>query len=236
MDDLSTQIEQARAMIAGRAKVAPRVGMILGSGLGGLADELVDATVIPYAEGPGFPRSTVYGHRGELALGVLAGQAVAVLRGRFHFYEGYTMRQVTFPIRVMRALGCDTLIVTNAAGGLRPDWAIGDLMRISDHIFLPGMAGHHPLIGENDERLGPRFPAMVGAYDAELGRRAHAVAAEQGTTLREGVYLMLTGPAFESGAELRMCRAFADAVGMSTAPEVVVARHGGMRVLGVSLV
>jgi purine-nucleoside phosphorylase len=236
MDDLYNQIERARAVIASRARVAPRVGLILGSGLGSLADELDEAAVVPYAEVPGFPRSTVQGHRGELAIGRLAGQPVAVMRGRFHFYEGYSMRQVTFPVRVMRALGCDTLIATNAAGGLRPDWAVGDLMRIADHIFLPGMAGHHPLIGENDERLGPRFPAMVGAYDAELGRLAHAVAAEQGTTLREGVYLMLTGPSFESGAELRMCRAFADVVGMSTAPEVVVARHGGMRALGLSLV
>jgi purine-nucleoside phosphorylase len=237
MDDLYTQIGQARAAITAHAGVTPRIGMILGSGLGGLADELADATIVPYAEVPGFPRSTVYGHRGELGLGMLAGQAVAVLRGRFHFYEGYTMQQVTFPVRVLRALGCETLIVTNAAGGLRPDWAIGDLMLITDQIFLPGMAGHHPLRGQNDERLGLRFPAMVGAFDAELGSLARAVAAEQGTTLREGVYLMLAGPAFESGAELQLCRAWgADVVGMSTAPEVVVARHAGMRVLGISLV
>jgi purine-nucleoside phosphorylase len=147
------------------------------------------------------------------------------------------MQQVTFPVRVMRALGCDTLLVTNAAGGLRAEWPVGDLMRIADHIFLPGMAGHHPLRGPNDDRLGPRFPAMVGAYDAELAALAHAVADEQGTTLRQGVYLMLTGPSFESAAELRMARVLgADAVGMSTAPEVVVARHMGMRVLGISLV
>ncbi|MBK9712697.1 MAG: purine-nucleoside phosphorylase [Kouleothrix sp.] len=237
MDDLFTQIGQARAAIADRTRIAPRVGMILGSGLGSVADELEDATALPYSEIPGFPRSTVHGHRGELALGRLAGQPVAVMRGRFHFYEGYSMQQVTFPVRVMRALGCSTLIVTNAAGGLRPDWAVGDLMRITDQIFLPGMAGHHPLIGENDDRLGLRFPAMVGAFDVELGQIARAVAAEQGTTLREGVYMMLTGPAFESGAELRMCRILgADVVGMSTAPEVTVARHGGMRVLGISLV
>src|SRR6266540_4823575 len=236
MDDLYNQIEQARATIAARASIAPRIGMILGSGLGSLADELEDAAVVPYAGIPGFPRSTVHGHRGELAIGHLAGQAVAVMRGRFHFYEGYSMQQVTFPVRVMRALGCDTLIVTNAAGGLRPDWAVGDLMQIADQIFLPGMAGHHPLIGENDERLGIRFPAMVGAYDQELARIAHAVAGEQSTTLRSGTYLMLSGPAFESAGELRFCRAFADVVGMSTAPEVVVARHGGMRVLGISLV
>ena len=237
MDDLFTQIEQARAAIGTRARVAPRFGLILGSGLGSLADELEDGVVVPYAEIPGFPRSTVHGHRGELALGRLAGQPVAVMRGRFHFYEGYSMQQVTFPVRVLRALGCTTLIVTNAAGGLRPEWAVGDLMLIADQIFLPGMAGHHPLRGENDERLGLRFPAMVGAFDAELRAIALATAAEQATTLREGVYLMLSGPTFESGAELTMCRILgADVVGMSTAPEVVVARHGGMRVLGISLV
>jgi purine-nucleoside phosphorylase len=237
MDDLYTQIEQSRASIAARGGVQPRVAMVLGSGLGGLADELADAVVVPYADIPGFPRSTVVGHRGELAIGRLATRPVAAMRGRFHFYEGYSMQQVTFPIRVLRALGCETLLVTNAAGGLRPDWAVGDLMRISDQIFLPGMAGHHPLRGENDDRLGPRFPPMVGAYDAELGRLAHTVAQEHGTTLREGVYVMVTGPSFESGAELRMLRAWgADAVGMSTAPEVAVARHMGMRVLGLSLV
>jgi purine-nucleoside phosphorylase len=237
MDDLYTQIEQARATVAARGGVRPRVGMILGSGLGGLADELADAVVVPYDEIPGFPRSTVPGHRSELAVGWLSGQPVAVLRGRFHFYEGYSMRQVTFPVRVLRALGCDTLILTNAAGGLRGDWAVGDLMRIADHIFLTGMAGHHPLRGENDERLGPRFPAMLDIYDAELGRLAHAIAQEQGTTLRDGVYFMLSGPSFESGAEMRMLRGWgADAVGMSTAPEAVVARHAGMRALGISLI
>jgi purine-nucleoside phosphorylase len=237
MDDLYTQIEQARAAIAARGAVRPRAGMILGSGLGGLADELADAVVVPYDEIPGFPRSTVPGHRSELAVGRLSGQPVAVLRGRFHFYEGYSMRQITFPVRVLCALGCDTLILTNAAGGLRNDWMVGDLMRIADHIFLPGMAGHHPLRGENDERLGPRFPAMLGVYDAELGRLAHAIAQEQGTTLRDGVYMMLSGPSFESGAEMRMLRGWgADAVGMSTAPEAIVARHAGMRALGFSLI
>jgi purine-nucleoside phosphorylase len=236
MDDLYDQIEQARVAIAARVTMTPRVALILGSGLGSLADQLDDAVVVPYADVPGFPRSTVHGHRGELAVGRLSGQPVAVMRGRFHFYEGYTMQQVTFPVRVLRALGCDTLIVTNACGGLHADWDAGDLMQITDHIFLPGMAGHHPLIGPNDERLGTRFPAMVGAYDTALAALAHAVAVEQGTTLRTGTYMMLTGPTFESGAELRMCQAFADVVGMSTAPEVVVARHGGMRVLGISLV
>lgn len=236
MDDLFTQIETARAFIAERASIAPRVGLILGSGLGGLADELEDATIVPYGDIPGFPVSTVHGHRGELAIGRLSGQPVLVLRGRFHFYEGYSMQQVTFPVRVMRALGCDTLIVTNAAGGLRADWAVGDMMQIADQIFLPGMAGHQPLVGPNDDRLGLRFPPMVDAFDKELAAIAHAVAAEQGSTLRSGTYFMVSGPAFESAGELRLCRAFADVVGMSTAPEVVVARHGGMRVLGISLV
>jgi purine-nucleoside phosphorylase len=236
MSDLFEQIELARAAIAARGGVTPKVGLILGSGLGALADELEDAVVVPYAEIPGFPRSTVHGHRGELALGMLAGQPVVVMRGRFHFYEGYSMQQVTFPIRVLQALGCEILMVTNAAGGLRSDWRVGDLMQIEDHIFLPGMAGHHPLRGPNDERLGTRFPAMLDAYDRELATLAQDVAAEQGTTLRSGVYMMLSGPTFESGAEIRMCSSFADAVGMSTAPEVVVARHGGMRVLGISLI
>lgn len=236
MDDLYTAIETARAVIAARGGIQPKVALILGSGLGSLADELTDAIVVPYAEIPGFPVSTVHGHRGELAIGTLAGQPVAVMRGRFHFYEGYSMQQVTFPVRVLKALGCETLIVTNAAGGLRREWSVGDIMRITDHIFLPGMAGNHSLRGPNDERLGTRFPPMLDAYSAELGEIAHAVAAAQGTTLRDGVYFMLSGPTFETGAELRMCSAFADAVGMSTAPEVVVARHGGMRVLGFSLV
>ncbi len=237
MDELYTQIEQTRAALAARGGLRPRAAMVLGSGLGGLADELADAVVVSYDEIPGFPRSTVPGHRSELAIGRLSGQAVAVLRGRFHFYEGYSMRQVTFPIRVLRALGCDTLILTNAAGGLRSDWAVGDLMRIADHIFMPGIAGHHPLRGANDERLGPRFPAMLGVYDAELGRLAHTIAQEQGTLLRDGVYLMLSGPSFESGAEMRMLRAWgADALGMSTAPEAIVARHAGMRTLGISLI
>lgn len=237
MDDLYDQIERARVAIAARAPVAPRVGLILGSGLGALADELEGGVAVPYADVPGFPHSTVVGHRGELALGRLAGQTAAVMRGRFHSYEGYSMQQVTFPVRVMRALGCDTLLVTNAAGGLHREWPAGDLMLIADQIFLPGMVGSHPLRGPNDDRLGPRFPAMVGAYDADLRATACAVAAEQGTTLREGVYMMLAGPSFESAAELRMARALgADAVGMSTAPEVVVARHMGMRVLGISLI
>ncbi|WP_322816848.1 purine-nucleoside phosphorylase [Chloroflexus sp.] len=230
-------IEQACAAIAPRLRLSPRVGLILGSGLSALADEMTDAVVIPYRDIPGFHEPKIVGHRGELAIGMLAGQPVAAMRGRFHFYEGYSMQEVTFPVRVLRALGCETLIVTNAAGGLRPDWQVGDIMRISDQIFLPGMAGHHPLRGPNDERLGLRFPAMVGAFDNDLVPLTRAVAADLGITLREGVYCMLSGPHFESAAELRMlCAWGADAVGMSTAPEIIVAIHGGMRVLGFSLI
>lgn len=237
MTDILTHIEQARAAIVDRTTLVPRIGLILGSGLGALADDMTDATVIPYTDIPHFPASTVVGHRGELAIGMLANQPVAVLRGRFHFYEGYSMQQVTFPVRVFRALGCDTLFVTNAAGGLHADWNVGDLMLITDQIFLPGIVGHHPLRGPNNDKLGPRFPAMVDAFDGELRKLAQTKAAEVGVTLRQGVYTMLTGPTFESSAELRMLRAWgSDAVGMSTAPEVAVARHAGMRVLGISLI
>ncbi|MGQ9547097.1 MAG: purine-nucleoside phosphorylase [Roseiflexus sp.] len=237
MNDLLAQIEQARSIIAARCHIKPHVALILGSGLGDLADAVTDAITIPYAEIPGFVQPAVVGHRGELVIGFLAGQPVAVMCGRFHFYEGYSMQQVTFPVRVLHALGCTTLLVTNAAGGLHPDWRVGDLMLITDHIFLPGLAGHHPLRGPNDDRLGPRFPPMVGAYDATLQAVARAAAAELGISLREGVYMMLSGPAFESSAELSLCRALgADAVGMSTAPEVVVARHMGMRCMGLSLI
>jgi purine-nucleoside phosphorylase len=232
-----TRIELARSIITARTSLIPRIALILGSGLSELADDLDSPTVVPYAEIPDFPPTTVVGHRGELVIGMLAGQPVAVLRGRFHFYEGYSMQQVTFPVRVLRALGCTTLLATNAAGGLHADWRVGDLMLITDHIFLPGLAGHHPLRGPNDERLGPRFPAMVGAYDHELMALARATAVSLGVLLREGVYLMLSGPAFESSAELRMCRLLgADAVGMSTVPEVIVARHMGMRCMGLSLI
>ncbi len=237
MDDLYMDIEYARAAIAAHTGQIPRVGIILGSGLGELANELQDAVVIPYTEIPGFAAVTAVGHSGHMALGQLSGQPLMVMRGRPHFYEGYTMQQVTFPVRVMRAMGCDVLIVTNAAGGLRPDWSVGHLMCIKDQIFLPALAGFHPLRGVNDDRLGPRFPAMVGAFDAQLAELAHQVAAEHGATLHDGVYAMVSGPAYESSAELHMLRLLgADAVGMSTAPEVVVARHGNMRVLGISLI
>jgi purine-nucleoside phosphorylase len=231
------QVEAASQALHQRVTLTPRVGIILGSGLNALADELEQPTTIPYGEIPGFATTSIVGHRGELAFGLLEGQPVAAMRGRFHFYEGHSMQQVTLPVRVLRALGCTVLIVTNAAGGLRADWQVGDIMRISDQLFLPGMAGLHPLRGLHDERLGERFPAMLYAYDTDLAYLAEQVAAQQGLTLRQGVYAMISGPSFESGAELRMLRLLGvDAVGMSTAPEVVVARQVGMRVLGLSLI
>jgi purine-nucleoside phosphorylase len=237
MSNLFDQIEEAAAFIHQRANLKPAVALILGSGLGQLADDIEAAVVVPYADIPHFPHATVEGHRGELVIGRLSGCPVAVMRGRFHFYEGYDLQQTTFPVRVLQALGAHTLFVTNAAGGLRPDWQVGDLMRIADHINIPGMAGQHPLRGPNDERLGVRFPAMTNAYDAELGRLVQDVAVALGISLREGVYAMLTGPSFETPAELRMLQLWgADAVGMSTVPEVIVARHGGMRVLGISMI
>lgn len=237
MTDLFDRIEEAAAFIRSRTALRPAVAIILGSGLSELAENVDVAATVPYAEIPHFPHSTVAGHRGELVLGTLSGCEVAIMRGRFHFYEGYSLDQTTFPVRVLQALGAHTLLVTNAAGGLRADWQVGDLMRIADHINFPGMAGQHPLRGPNDERLGVRFPAMTDAYDPGLGRLLHEVAAESGMALREGVYGMLAGPSFETPAELRMLqRLGVDAVGMSTVPEVIVARHGGMRVLGISMI
>jgi purine-nucleoside phosphorylase len=237
MTDLYDRIKVAAAAVREQTDLQPAVALILGSGLGALADDISAAATVAYADIPHFPQSTVEGHRGELVLGSLSGCNVAVMRGRFHYYEGYALDQTTFPVRVLRELGAHTLIVTNAAGGLRGDWHVGDLMRIADHINFPGMAGQHPLRGPNDARLGLRFPALTDAYDAELGRLAHSLADEVGITLHDGVYAMLTGPSFETPAELRMLQMLGiDAVGMSTVPEVIVARHGGMRVLGISMI
>lgn len=236
-DELSAKIKTTADFIRSRSQRAPNVGVILGSGLSQLVDHINDATVISYNEIPDFPTPSVPGHKNELVLGELAGVALLALRGRFHFYEGYTMQEVTLPVRVMQALGVDTLIVTNAAGGLNADWQVGNLMCIRDHIFLPGMAGMHPLRGPNNDRWGLRFPPMLNAYDGALGAMAQAAASRVGATLREGVYAMVSGPSFETGAEMTFLRTLgADAVGMSTAPEVIVARHAGMRVLGISLI
>lgn len=210
---------------------------MLGSGLNPLADEISVTDRIPYRDVPNFPVSTVEGHSGELVLGMLGGKAVMAMRGRAHYYEGYSMQHVTLPIRVMRVLGVETLIVTNAAGGVNQDFRAGDLMLITDHVNLVGMAGNNPLRGPNDDALGPRFPDMSEAYDRALSEKTRALAKKQAVELREGVYVMLAGPSFESPADVRFLRMVgADAVGMSTVPEVIVARHGGMRVLGLSLI
>lgn len=235
---LYDQVQEAAASIRARAALQPAIAIILGSGLGDLASDVRDATALPYAEIPHFLRSTVSGHAGRLLVGRLENVPVVMMQGRFHSYEGYSQPELTLPVRVMHALGAQTLIVTNAAGGINPSYHPGDFMLIRDHIYLPGMTGANPLMGPNDERLGERFPPIARAYDAGLRELAREVAAGQpGTTLYEGVYVMLSGPSFETGAELRFLRTIgADAVGMSTAPEVVVARHEGMRVLGISLI
>ena len=222
--------QAAVAAIRAKTKVQPIVGIVLGSGLGRLADEVADATRIPYAELPGWERSTAPGHSGELVVGTLGGKRVAVMKGRLHYYEGYDMTAVTFPVRVFKAWGIDTIILTNACGGLNPKFKAGDLMLIEDHInFMPA----NPLRGPNDERLGPRFPDMVGTYTEDLRAIAKTVDAD----LREGIYVAVAGPNFETPAELRMLRGFgADAVGMSTVPEVITAVHQGMRVLGLSII
>ncbi|MFN8572873.1 MAG: purine-nucleoside phosphorylase [Gemmatimonadaceae bacterium] len=227
-------IEAAASVVRARAPRRPDVAIILGTGLGGLAEQIEGAIEIPYAEIPNFPVATVESHAGRLLSGTLAGRSVIAMQGRFHRYEGYSLQQVTFPVRVLRALGAHTLMVSNACGGLHPLWQAGDLMLISDHINL---LGDSPLIGRNDERLGPRFPDMSEPYDRELRQVARSTAAKRGIVLREGVYVAVAGPALETRAEYRMLRGLgADVVGMSTVPEVLVAVHGGMRVLGVSII
>lgn len=231
----SDDYQAAAKSIRDRLTLQPQIGMVLGSGLGKLAEELSARTVIPYAEIPGWPPSTVHGHRGNLVIGRLEGQVAAVMQGRAHFYEGYSMPQVTFPIRVMKALGMHTVILTNAAGGINKAYQVGDLMLLEDHINLPGMVGANPLMGPNDEALGIRFVGLAQAYDRRLRERATLVAARLGIPLHSGVYCSLSGPAFETPAEIRMLRAWgADAVGMSTTHEALAARHGGMRVLAIS--
>lgn len=228
---------EAAEAIRQRHAEAPRAAIVLGTGLGGLADRIASPTIVPYADIPYFPRSTVAGHAGRLVLGRIGHVPVAAMQGRFHLYEGYTPEQVVRPVRALRALGAEVLIVTNAAGGLSPSQHAGDLLLLRDHIGVPTMAGRNPLEGANDERLGPRFPAMTSAYDADLAALAREVAGAQGTPLREGVYVMVGGPNYESPAELRFLRTIgADAVGMSTVPEVIAARHMGMRVLAISVI
>ena len=229
------EYEAAAEFIRSQTNHYPRVGIVLGSGLNPLAEAVEDADRITYERVPFFPNPTVEGHRGQIVLGKLAGTTVFVLQGRVHFYEGYPIQQVVFPIRVMQVMGITTLIITNAAGGLDPAYQPGELMLIKDHINLIGMAGANPLFGPNDASLGPRFPDMSQAYDPELRALARVVAREEDIPLHEGVYVGLAGPSFETPADIRFLRLIgADAVGMSTEAEVTAARHGGLRVLGVS--
>ncbi|XP_041923576.1 purine nucleoside phosphorylase-like [Alosa sapidissima] len=217
----------------------PTVAIICGSGLGGLADLLENSNIFPYQDIPNFPKSTVQGHAGQLVFGELRGKQCVCMQGRFHFYEGYNITTVTYPVRVFFLLGVKILIVTNAAGGLNPEFSVGDIMMIKDHINMPGFAGQNPLCGPNDERFGKRFPCMSDAYDKDLAHLAQEAAKEQGCTsyIRHGVYCMVTGPTYETIAECRVLQMLgADAVGMSTVPEVVVARHCGLRVFGLSLI
>ena len=231
---LYDRVADAARLVRGRTTLRPEIAIVLGTGLGALAEEIELEATIAYGEIPGFPLSTVESHTGRLLLGRLAGRAVVAMQGRFHRYEGYDLRQVTFAIRVLHALGAGTLVVSNACGGMHPLWAAGDLVLLSDHINL---LGDNPLVGPNDDRLGPRFPDMSAPYDPALRALARAAALDLGIVLREGVYVAVPGPNLETRAEYRMLRAMgADVVGMSTVPEVIVAVHQGMRVMGISII
>ena len=232
---MHTHVQQAARFLRGRCELQPSVAVILGSGLDILAREVAGARIVPYAAIPHFPVSTVDGHTSQVVFGRLQEKAVAVMRGRFHYYEGYSMLEVTFPVRVLRALGVTTLILTNAGGGLNPRFRVGDLMLIRDVINL---MGDNPLRGPNDNRLGPRFPHMRDLFSPEMMRAARAVARKEGIALRSGVYAGMSGPSYETAAEIRMLRRIgADAVGMSTVPEVLVARHAGIpNILGIACI
>ncbi|XP_071079875.1 purine nucleoside phosphorylase-like isoform X2 [Haliotis cracherodii] len=232
-------IQRIAQAILTRTRHRPVLGIICGSGLGGLADMVEDSDTIPYSEIKDFPVSTVPGHMGYLVFGTLSGKPVVLMRGRFHYYEGYPMWKVAMPVRVMKQMGVKTLFVTNAAGGINPDYKAGDMMIIKDHIDLPGLTGECVLIGKNDDRFGPRFPATVDIYDSKLRSMAAEIGKElgYGDYMREGVYIMIGGPTFETVAESRLLKLYgADAVGMSTVPEAVVAKHGGIRTFGISLI
>jgi purine-nucleoside phosphorylase len=229
------EIDTLAQIVRDRIPDQPTVAMILGSGLGSLAEAVEEPSIIPYGELPNWPVSTVIGHEGSLVIGNLENKYIIVMQGRVHYYEGYSMNQVTLPIRVMQRLGVETLFVTNAAGAVNPDFEPGDLMLVTDHINLLGMAGPNPLRGPNLDELGPRFPDMSRAYDRELMDIARKVASKNNIHLWEGNYICLSGPSFETPADLRFLRAIGvDAVGMSTVPEVTVAHHGGQRVMGIS--
>jgi purine-nucleoside phosphorylase len=234
MHELSAQVTEAADVIRGRFAEEPQVGIILGTGLGSVAESIDAPTTIDYQEIPHFPQSTSISHAGQLVCGTLQGRPVVAMEGRFHAYEGYTHRQITFPVRVMKALGAETLIVSNACGGMNPQYTQGDIMVIEDHINL--MNGN-PLIGVNDDNLGPRFPDMCQPYDAKLIDRALSIARREDVAAHKGVYVAVTGPNLETRAEYRFLRTIgADVVGMSTVPEVIVAVHAGMRVLGLSII
>ena len=237
MSDFLTlaDIDKAAQAVQKKTKIKPRVGMILGSGLGPLAESVENPEYVPYDGIPGWPVSTVEGHVGRLVFGQLEGQNVVVMQGRTHFYEGYPITRLGLPVRVMQRLGIEIFIVTNAAGAVNPDYEPGDLMLLSDHLNLLGMAGHNPLRGPNLDELGPRFPDMSKVYDRELQALAQQVSKEENLGVHSGVYVCLAGPTFETPTDLRFLRgAGVDAVGMSTVPEAIVARHGGTRVMGVS--
>jgi purine-nucleoside phosphorylase len=234
MQTLYDQVQEAAQAIRARWAVQPRVGIILGTGLGGLAQDIETEAALPYEEIPHFPRSTVVSHAGRLVCGKLSGTAVVAMEGRFHFYEGYSLKQITLPVRVFTALGCDVLIVSNASGGMNPQYDKGDLMLIEDHINL---MGDNPLIGPNDERLGIRFPDMCHPYDREFLQLAQRIALEEQIACHKGVFVAVPGPNLETRAEYRFLRGIgADAVGMSTVPEVIVGVHSALRILGISVI
>ncbi len=232
--ELFDQIQEAKAFLQLRWNGTPTVGIILGTGLGALAEEITDAVKLPYQDIPYFPHSTVETHAGRLVCGTLAGKSVMAMEGRFHFYEGYTLKQITFPVRVMKAMGCEVLIVSNACGGMNPQWAKGDIMLIEDHINL---LSDNPLIGKNDDRLGVRFPDMCHPYDLGLLELAQRIALEEKIACHKGVFVAVPGPNLETRAEYRFLRGIgADVVGMSTVPEVIVGVHANMRILGLSVI
>ena len=234
MEDLKAKVTESVEFINQRSKIKPKIAIILGTGLGSLAEDIEEKEIIPYSEIPNFPISTVQSHSGNLVLGKLGNKEVVAMQGRFHYYEGYSLKEVTFPVRVMKKLGADTIIISNAAGGMNRFFKRGDLMLITDHINL---FGDNPLIGPNDDELGPRFPDMSEAYSKELIELAKKIALKEKIRLQEGIYAGLTGPTLETPAEYRfLIKVGADAVGMSTVPEVIVANHMGMKVLGISCI
>lgn len=234
MENMLEKIQESAAYLNNRTNFNAEVGIILGTGLGGLVNEIEKEHEVPYEEIPNFPVSTVEGHSGKLIFGKLSGRPILAMQGRFHYYEGYTMKEVTFPVRVMKALGINDLVVSNASGGVNPDFEIGDVMIINDHINL---FPSNPLLGKNYPELGPRFPDMSEAYDKELIAKAKEIAAHNHIKVQEGIYAGLSGPCFETPAEYLYIRNVgADAVGMSTVPEVIAAKHGGMRCFAVSII